>query len=247
MNRKLILLNLGLVALAGWLFWMLRLKWVELHMHESTVLALSPQVRKRLVPPPPLPPFKPMAASDYNEVAQKTLFAKDRNPNVIIEVKPVAAPPPPPPMPALPFYYGTMSIGDPPVIMLKLPKDTQKRYHAGEKVGPFELVSFDSEKIVFEWDGKMVERKPEDLKEKESATPEAAAAAPKPAAAAAAAPVAKTISSDEMKDADRLGLDEGNVRLCVPGDTSPSGTVVGEYKKKVLNGPFGQTCTWEKQ
>jgi hypothetical protein len=242
LNRKLILLNLGLLALAGWLFWMLRLKWVELHMHEHTVLSLSAQVRKRLDPPPPIPLFKPMAASDYNEVAQKTLFAKDRNPNVIIEVKPVPAPPPPPPMPALPAYYGTMSIGD-PVIMLKLPKGTQKRYHAGEKVGPFELISFDNEKIVFEWEGKMVERKPEDLKEKESATPEVAAATPRPAAP----PPPEAKKSEDMKDSDRLGLDEGNVRLCVPGDTSPSGTVIGEYKKKVLNGPFGQTCTWEKQ
>ena len=112
--------------------------------------------------------FKPMAAMDYNAAVQNNLFAKDRNPNVIVDPPPPPnPPPPPPPMPELPSYYGTMDFGD-PVMMLKLPKGEQKKYHAGEKVGPFKLVSFDREKLVFEWDGKTVERKPGELKEKES-------------------------------------------------------------------------------
>jgi len=102
-NRKLIFLNVVLLALAGWLFWMLRVKWVELHQHEHTVLALSPEVRKRLMIPPPIPQFRPMTAMEYNEVAQKNLFAKDRNPNVILDPPPAPQPPPPPPpMPEFP-------------------------------------------------------------------------------------------------------------------------------------------------
>ena len=49
MNRKLILLNIVLLVLAGWFSWQLRLKWVELHQHEHTVLALNRRrVKKRL-------------------------------------------------------------------------------------------------------------------------------------------------------------------------------------------------------
>lgn len=248
MNRKAIVLNLGLLALAGWLFWMLRLKWIELHAHEHTVLSLSPQVRNRLLPPVPIPTFKAPPASDYNAVAQNTLFAKDRNPNVIVEVKPVPPPPPPPPMPPLPAYYGAMSLGD-PVVVLRLPKGTQKSYHAGDKVGPFELVSFSSEKIVFEWDGKTVERKPEDLREKEE-TQDAAVKgrAPVPVAAPATSN-AKTIggdSADDKKLSEKLGRDGGpGVKLCVAGDDSPAGTVTDGYKKKIVNGMFGAQCLWE--
>jgi hypothetical protein len=188
LNRKLIVLNVVLLALAGWLFWMLRLKWIELHKHEHTVLALSPAVQKRLAPPVPMQLPNKMMSVEYNEVVQRTLFAKDRNPNVIVDPPPaLPPPPPPPPMPALPAYYGSINFGD-PIVLLKLPKGVQKQYHAGEKVGPFQLVSFDRDKIVFDWDGKMVERKPEELKEKESAPQEAAANGqiPQPVAPAAA-------------------------------------------------------------
>jgi hypothetical protein len=247
LNRKVILLNLGLLALAGWLFWLLRLKWVELHMHEHMELSLSPEVRQRFDPPRP-PLFRPMSASEYNEVAQKTLFAKDRNPNVIVEVKPVPLPPPPPPMPPLPAYYGAMTWGD-PVILLRLPKGTQKRYHAGEKVGPFELVSFNSEKIVFEWDGKTVERSPDELREKEP-TPDVVAASPAAAPPVPASATAKSIggaSSDDKKVSEKLGRDGGpGVKLCVVGDDSPAGTVVDGYKKKIVNGMFGAQCLWEQ-
>jgi hypothetical protein len=246
LNRKVILLNLGLLALAGWLFWLLRVKWIELHMHEHTELSLSPQVRKRFYPPPP-PLFTPMKASDYNDAVQRTLFVKDRNPNVIVEVKPALPPPPPPPMPPLPAYYGAM-MWDDPVILLKLPKGTQKRYHAGEKVGPFELVSFDSEKIIFEWDGKTVERSPDQLREKD-APQEVAAASPALPPAAPATSNARSIggtASDDKKVSEKLGRDGGpGVKLCVTGDDSPAGTIVDGYKKKIVNGMFGAQCLWE--
>ncbi len=247
MNRKVIVLNLCLLALAGWLFWMLRLKWVELHVHAHNELSSSPQIRQRN-PLPPVPLSGPIAASAYNEVAQKDLFAKDRNPNVIVEVKPVPAPPPPPPMPPLPAYYGIMAFGDPPVVVLKLPKGEQRNYHAGEKVGPFELVSFDRDKIVFDWDGKIVERKPDDLRDKDSTTKEVVAATPAAVPAASPAANVRTTSSaaaEELKGSDKFGLAEGDVKLCNPKDTSPSGTIEGDYRKKVLAGPFGTTCTWE--
>lgn len=252
MNRKLILLNVVLLLLAGWLFWMLRVKWVELHQHEHTVLALSPEVRKRLMIPSPIPQFKPMTATDYNAVAQNNLFAKDRNPNVIVDPPPAPPPPPPPPpMPELPAYYGTMALFGDPVVVLKLPKGPQKNYHAGDKVGPFQLVSFSREKVVFDWNGKTVERKPEELKEKAPAPEEAAAPAP-PAPAAGANTGGRAISiggaaNDDAKVSEVLGPDNGgNVRMCVKGDTSPAGTVVDGYKKRIATNMFGETCMWEK-
>jgi hypothetical protein len=248
MNRKVIFLNLGLLALAGWLFWVLRLKWIESHQHEHAELTSVPR-RQLVVAPPAVTPPKLMAASEYNEVAQKTLFAKDRNPNVVIEVKPVPPPPPPPPMPPLPAYFGSMSLGD-PVIVLKLPKGTQKSYHAGEQVGPFQLVSFDKEKVIFDWDGQTVERNLEDLREKEEAK-EVAAVSRQVAPVAPAAVSAKSIGGTdekkpEPKGSDKLGQDIGpGLKGCVAGDTSPAGSSEGGYKKRVEVTPFGGRCLWE--
>ena len=89
-------------------------------------------------------------------------------------------PAPEPPMPALPIYHGQMDFGE-PVAFLSLPNQAaiQKGYHAGERVGDFKLLAFDRDKIEFEWNGKKVERKPQDLVAKEAApgAPAAAVAA----------------------------------------------------------------------
>lgn len=247
MNRKVILLNFVLLALAGWLFWMLRIRWTETRRHEQAVLNTWPRPRNTPLPAAiPLP--KPIAAADYGEIAQKTLFAKDRNPNVPVEPPPAPPPmPPPPPMPDLPAYYGQMNFGD-PVVLLRLPKDAQKQYHAGDKVGPFQLISFSREKIVFEWDGKTIERKPEELKEKEPAQEAAARPRPAPAAPADNGGSARSIggSSDTQKVSEKLGKDNGaGIRQCVPGDKSPPGTIVDGYKKVITTNMFGETCMWQ--
>jgi hypothetical protein len=244
MNRKLIVLNVVLLALAGWLFWMLRIKWRELHQHEHTVLTLSPRVRILLYPSPP-PLFKPFAAADYNQVAQNDIFAKDRNPNVIVDPPPPPPPaPPPPPMPDLPAYYGTMALFGDPVVLLSLPKGPQRKYHAGDAVGPFKLISFSREKVVFDWNGKLVERKPEDLKEKEPSVQQAAAEGPptrvEPVKLIAEPP------PDAPKLSPQLGADNGGgVRMCVAGDKSPPGTVIDGYKKVETMNMFGKTCMWQ--
>jgi hypothetical protein len=248
-NRKIILLNVALLALAGWLFWMLRERFRDARRHEQAVLNATPQPRPSPAPPPiPLP--KPPSASDYVEIAQKTLFSRDRNPNVIVEPPPPPpTPPPPPPMPDLPVYYGEMNFGD-HVVLLRLPKDTQKNYHAGDKVGPFLLVSFTREKIVFDWDGKLVERDPETLREKEAVQAAESArqrvAAPAPSAvSASSSPNVKSVGGD-VKGSEKLGKDNGaGVRQCVAGDTSPAGTVEDGYRKEVTSNLFGdKVCLW---
>jgi len=159
LNRRIVWLNLALVALAGILVWMLRTSWLEARARERAVLERR-TAPKQVLAPPPLPVVKPVAPAEYIDVANKMLFSKDRNPIVVVEPP---KPPPEPVMPALPNYHGQMAIGE-PVILLSASNNVQRSYHAGDQVGDFKLVSFDRENIAFEWKGKSVERKLEELR-----------------------------------------------------------------------------------
>jgi len=160
-NRRIILLNLALLALVGALGWILRANWLEAQARERAVLRRN-VAPKAVLAPPSLPAVQPAAPAEYIDVASKMLFSKDRNPTVVVE--PPKAPPEPV-MPALPSYSGQMAIGE-PVIFLSGANNVQHGYHAGDQVGDFKLVSFDEDKIAFEWNGKSIERKPEDLRPK---------------------------------------------------------------------------------
>jgi len=162
------------------------------------VLALSPRVRQRLVIPPPNLLLKPPTAGDYLGIAKDMLFSKDRNPTVVVEPP---KPAPEPVMPALPNYHGQMAIGEPVILLSASAAATQRSYHVGDQIGDFKLVSFDENRVAFEWKGKNVERKLEELKPKETATAagaQASAQAARPAAPAAtssSATPARTVAS----------------------------------------------------
>jgi hypothetical protein len=158
-NRRIVLLNLALVALVGALGWVLRVNWLEAQARQHAVLRRQ-VAPKAVLAPPSIPGVRAAAPAEYIDVANKMLFSKDRNPIVVVEPP---KPAPEPVMPALPSYSGQMSIGE-PVIFLSLPKDVQHSYHAGDQVGDFKLASFDQDNIIFEWKGKTVERKLEDLR-----------------------------------------------------------------------------------
>lgn len=245
MNRKLWLLNLALLALVGALGWKLRLKWANNQAEERAFLSQVPRGRALIAPPAP-PPAAPVKPADYADVAEKTLFSKDRNPTVIVQPPP--PPPPPPPMPALPYYYGQMAIGN-PVVLLGTAQSEQKSYHAGEAVGKFKLLAFDRESVTFEWDGKPVVRKVQELTPKETAAAPPAPAADAPAANAGpktsifAPPPKPEIATKPAAPGADMGA---GFRGCVAGDTSPVGTVVDGYKKNITQGMMGQTCYWEK-
>ena len=243
MSRKLILLNLALVAIAGWLGWMLRVRWIEAQARERAIFQQAARA-KALLPPPPLPQPRPVLPAEYIDVAQKMLFSKDRNPDVIIETPP---PKPEPPMPALPFYFGEMTIGDPIVLLSATLNGAQKSYHAGDKIGPFQVVRFDREKITLDWNGKKVERKLAELAPKEpAAARQQAAAAPAPSAAPAVTTLSAAATADEDKNP-KLGQDMGGgYRACAKGDNSPAGTVLDGYKKVISQGLMGESCFWEK-
>ena len=269
MSRRLLLLNLALLALAGVLVWALRSDWFSAQSKEKAMLGQKIEPKKILAPPSP-PPVKPVSAGEYVDVAGKMLFAKDRNPTVVIE-----PPPPPPakpetPMPALPRYFGQMAIGE-PVALLSLAGAAQRGYHAGDTIGDFTLVGFDRDNIEFEWQGKSVKKKIEELRAKAD-TP--AAANPSAVGAASSAPVANVTSSassigmgsapraaslggatgagDSGKPASASGDDvfgpaqpDGS-HACLPADTSAPGTVHSGFIKNVNASIVGILCNWEK-
>jgi hypothetical protein len=195
LNRRLVLLNLALLALAGALVWTLRASWIEAKARERAVLQRK-VAAKAVLAPPALPGVKTVAPAEYIDVAGKMLFSKDRNPTVVVEPP---KPAPEPVIPALPSYHGQMAFDEPVILLSASANAVQRSYHAGEQVGDFKLVSFDENRVAFEWKGKNVERKLDELRPKETVAqagvqPGAQAAAPP--SASAATPVRPVASLD---------------------------------------------------
>lgn len=236
MNRKILALNLGLLVLLGTLAWMLRAQWRETRARELAALSRPPRGKALLPPPSPVPP-QPAVPADYLDVAQKTLFSKDRNPNVIIDVAPPPPPKPEEPPPPRPAYYGQMALGD-PVAFLGVDRSGQKGFHVGDKVGPFKLVAFNRDTITFEWKDKTLKYPLAELKPKDSV-------AAQPAAPAAGVASAGPVIGITQEKTPVLGVLNGQTRACVAGDNSPAGTVKDGFKKSITPGMFGPTCQWE--
>jgi hypothetical protein len=185
-------LNLALLALAGALVWTLRTNWIAAQARERAVLQRK-VAAKAVLTPPALPGVKTVAPAEYIDVAGKMLFSKDRNPTVVVEPP---KPAPQPVMPALPSYHGQMAFDEPVILLSPSANAAQRSYHAGDQVGDFKLVSFDEARVAFEWKGKNVERKLEELRPKETATQASAQAAAPASASAAATPVRSVASLD---------------------------------------------------
>jgi hypothetical protein len=238
LKHKLLLVNLLLLALVAASGSVLRQKWRESKARQAKVM----NQKAAPVPPPaiaPIPPVPPASIANYVDVALKLVTSKDRNPNVIIDPP---APKPPPVMPPLPFQYGVIDFGAGPTVLLAEKSGGQQHgFRLGDKVGPFKLLGVNRTDILFEWEGKPVQKKLADLVDKNAnaAAERAAAEAPKTApGGAAAAPVAPA----EPKPGKSMGAD---AKACQPGDNSPAGTVADGFKKVVTASPFGQVCRWE--
>lgn len=238
MKKRLLLLNLVMLALIAGAAWKLRERWQEGRLWEQKVLQ-----RKAKAEPQPRPsvgrPPQPVASGAYGEVAQKMLFAKDRNPNVIIEE---AAPKPQPP---LPVAEGVLDFGDGPVIMMSPRQGEPARgYMAGDAVGDYTLVALNYEEIVLEWEGQQMKKRISELIQRAPVVERAAdrrAAAAKTQTIAAAPP---TTVSTQPQSGPGVTLG-GDFRACIQGDPTPPGTVMEGYRKLVSDTPFGKACRWE--
>jgi hypothetical protein len=253
LNRKLVFLNLALLAALAALAWQIRLRWQEAQAREQAVLAGKP-------PPAPVLPVPapqtagPLKPADYLDVAQKMVFSPDRNPEVVIEAAPEK------PVPPFPVAHGVIDLGaGATVILSDKPEAPQKSYRAGDKVGQFQLASVSSKEIVLEWEGKTFSKTIAELKVKEKppeqAQPAAAVSQSQPIDLSRNNPHQIT-SAEKLAEAQKAlnsasgnmpGIDTGgSVRNCAPGDDSPPGTVMGGYRKVVTSSPFGgRACRWE--
>ncbi|MEO8025157.1 MAG: hypothetical protein ABI823_01705 [Bryobacteraceae bacterium] len=240
MKGRLLFLNLVLVSLLGAVIWRMQVVRQDAQQREQMVLLQQIQLRKTL-PPPPIPAVAAVTPMTYMNVAQQMLFAKDRNPNVI-----VPPPPPPPaekPMPELPTANGAMTFnGETSVFLTAKSGSGQKVYRAGDTVGPFKLISVDRSDIVFEWEGKKIEKKLAELKPKDNAPAQSASYAPPSPAPSATVSVAGSGTTDRSAP----GADTGTgFRACQVGDASPNGTVAGGFKKVIAASMMGSSCHWE--
>ena len=203
-------------------------------------------------------PETPQAVK-YADVANKNLFSKDRNPNVILD--------PPKPaevkkMPPLPVLYGVLGLpSGTRAIMAEKQGDPSRPVRAGDTVGEFKVVSLDIHRVTFDWDGQQISKPVDDLIDRSTTAP-SAAGLPAPAAPASSAapappsgglaPVASSNAAGSSASSNvtspKIGKEVGapgmSVRGCVAGDASPAGTVIEGYKKQVVSTPFGNQCSW---
>jgi len=234
MRRRLLLLNLVLVALASAAAWQLRVRWLDGKAREHRLAASVVKPAARVAIEPARPP-QPASAVTYGDVAQKVLFSRDRNPTVTVQAAPVK------PVPAMPVLYGVMDLGGGPVVILsEKAGGTNRGYSVGEKVGVFTLVAVESEELVLGWEGQEIRKKFQDLRPQPGTpAPQAATGAP------AATPGAVVQSASAPVEAGPGPQVTANMRACVAGDTSPAGTVKDGYRKVMTQTPFGSNCRWD--
>ena len=246
MKMKLWLLNFALLAACVATGWQIRESWLRADAR-GAALRVNPAAAARKAPataPPAVPPPapQPLTAANYADIAQKMLFVKDRNPVVVV----VTPPPPPKPMPKLPVIYGVLALGDAAtLIVADRTGAPQRGLRVGEKTGEFKLLAANSREVVFEWDGKEVRRKLEELMDRTLPSP--AEQAQRPVAPSSLAPGGAIAVKQEESGpkSSSLGVAMGTFRACVPGDTAAAGAVVEGYKKVLEPSPFGQLCRWE--
>lgn len=235
MNRKLLILDVVLVAAVAWAGYQIRVQWLAARAREAANLN---QVLRPAPPPAftPLPQTPAVLASGYSQIAQKMLLDRSRNPVVVIEVPP---PPPPKPMPPLPSFHGAMNLGDGQVAVMSVGTGPYQEVRPGGKIGDFKLVDVNTRQITLEWDGQLIRKRIDELQRRAAAESGSVARTAQPAAPAPAAVPAPPTAMGPGFD---MGRGE---RACAPNDTNPAGTVTDGYRKVVSTTPFGQSCRWE--
>ena len=241
MKPKFIALNVLLVLALGIIVWQARVRWDEAQAKRRSNLS----VKVTPIPPPPVTPTpRPEAApaTKYADVATNDLFSRDRNPTVVIDPPKAETPKP---MPPLPIVYGVLGLPSGTKAIMSEKKGADSRsVQAGDTIGEFTIASLDPQKVTFDWDGKQISRKIEDLIDRSNSAD--AGGAQSAAGPARAAPLLQNNGQPVPAGPGKQTSGQAE-RPCVPGDNSPSGTVVDGYKKNFKASPFGPIgCTWVK-
>lgn len=234
MNRKLMVLNLVLAAVAVYAGVQWRNQWKAAKAREAAML------HKSVKPTPALkfdalPVSPPVLAAGYKKIAEDMLFDRERNSNVPIELPPPA--PPPPPMPALPRYHGTLNLGDGlSTVLSESAASAHQEIKLGQRIGQFTLVDVNTVQITFEWNGQTVRRRLDELTDR--------AQVPSPVAdsraASAPAPPVQVKQPTGPGESTPFGF-----KICNPNDSTPVGTVVDGFRKASIPTPFGNACRWD--
>ena len=149
-ERRLFYVNALLVVLAAWL----GMRLVSLESHRAGhVMAIQGELREDV--PDEVQSVK---AASYAAVAQKMLFSRDRNADVLLAPVPMVHVMPPPPAPPLPKLHGVMMMGGNPRVILSVGAEGQKIYGFGDRIGGWEIVKFDSKTISLKWMDKEITR-----------------------------------------------------------------------------------------
>lgn len=226
---------MALIGLVSWRLWTGYEETLRLQKAFLSAPAQTSPVPVVMIPPPP----GQVSAANYYDIAAKLPFSKDRNPVVVVEVVAPKA------MPALPRYYGLMNFGGAPkVILATTPGGLQKSYVTGEKIGEFKLVTIASAGLIFDWEGKQVAARFEEMRDIGAPKQQQAqtSGAPPPPAASGSG-----VTSVAGTSAQKPGIVVGDGwKACQAGDSSPAGAVVDGYRKVVAQTPFGGSCRWEK-
>ena len=223
----------------------------------QTLRRTTVNVPVRPVAPPPIAPApKPDAAvaTKYADVAEKNLFSKDRSATVIIDPPKVEIPKP---MPPLPVVYGVMGLpSGTKAIMSEKAGAPSTTIRSGESIGEFKVAALDTQNVTFEWNGKRVTRKIDDLIDRSGPPGNAGGAANIQAAPpqVSSQPLPQIQQQNPVQTNNvqpgpgTIGIEIGapghSERACTPGDPSPAGTVVYGYKKTTASSPFGTICRW---
>lgn len=147
LKMRLAVVNLGLVVLIAAVSWQLYYKWVHYRIREAT-LYLSPVT----IAPPGLDPLTSVQSPSASEdaiITESMLFASDRVSTIVSEPK------------IMPPFSGRLSgvgeLGDGSfAIMCEQFGAKERVLRTGDRVGPFTLVSIDSEGVVLEWEGQQL-------------------------------------------------------------------------------------------
>ena len=257
MKPKFVALNLLLLLGIAGVTWQGKVRWDEAEARRRATFNVV--VKPHPVPPAiSLPRPETASAQKYNEVAQKNLFSKDRDPNVVID--PPKAPEPPKPMPKLPVVYGVMGLpSGVRALMAEKSGDAAAAVRTGDSVGEFKVLALDMKKVTFEWQDKQITKNIDDLVDRAGPQDRAAAAGPVGTAPAGAAPLAAGPALPRQAPAantappanlasnpDVGGGGTGPAEKACGSDNSPAGTVVDGYKKVIVPTPFGPSCRWLK-